>query len=90
MRISSAYKVNKHQHIPEIEQALSRVAGKPVVTTFTTHLVPMTRGIMATMYATLTGEHTAEEFVELYRQYYEGRKFVRIRPVWRSILRRRK
>ncbi|OAS14486.1 N-acetyl-gamma-glutamyl-phosphate reductase [Paenibacillus oryzisoli] len=77
----SAYKINKHQHIPEIEQALSRIAGKPVVTTFTTHLVPMTRGIMATMYATLTGEHTAEAFIEKYQQYYEGRKFVRIRPL---------
>ncbi|KQX63819.1 N-acetyl-gamma-glutamyl-phosphate reductase [Paenibacillus sp. Root444D2] len=75
----TAYKVNKHQHIPEIEQALSRVAGKPVVTTFTTHLVPMTRGIMSTMYATIQGEHTAEDFIELYRQYYEGRRFVRIR-----------
>ncbi|MEW9702553.1 N-acetyl-gamma-glutamyl-phosphate reductase [Paenibacillus sp. SI8] len=75
----TAYKVNKHQHIPEIEQALSRVAGKPVVTTFTTHLVPMTRGIMSTMYATLNGGHTNEDFIALYRQYYEGRKFVRIR-----------
>ncbi|MFD0696265.1 N-acetyl-gamma-glutamyl-phosphate reductase [Paenibacillus sp. GCM10027628] len=75
----TAYKVNKHQHIPEIEQALSRVAGKPVVTTFTTHLVPMTRGIMSTMYATVNGEHTAEDFEKLYRDYYEGRKFVRIR-----------
>jgi N-acetyl-gamma-glutamyl-phosphate reductase len=75
----NVYKVNKHQHIPEIEQALSRVAGKPVVTTFTTHLVPMTRGIMSTMYATVNGEHTAADFIELYRQFYEGRKFVRIR-----------
>ncbi|UJF33187.1 N-acetyl-gamma-glutamyl-phosphate reductase [Paenibacillus hexagrammi] len=75
----SAYKVNKHQHIPEIEQALSRIAGKDIVTTFTTHLVPMTRGIMTTMYATIIGEHTEAEFIEMYRQYYEGRKFVRIR-----------
>ncbi|TXK80937.1 N-acetyl-gamma-glutamyl-phosphate reductase [Paenibacillus sp. N3.4] len=75
----TAYKVNKHQHIPEIEQALSRIAGKPVVTTFTTHLTPMTRGIMATMYASVIGEHTEEEFIDLYRQYYEGRKFVRVR-----------
>ncbi|MBB3114237.1 N-acetyl-gamma-glutamyl-phosphate reductase [Paenibacillus phyllosphaerae] len=75
-----AYKINKHQHIPEIEQVLSDVAGRPVVTTFTTHLVPMTRGIMSTMYATVQGEHTAADFIGLYRQYYEGRKFVRIRP----------
>ncbi|GFN32641.1 N-acetyl-gamma-glutamyl-phosphate reductase [Paenibacillus xylaniclasticus] len=77
----SAYKVNKHQHIPEIEQVLSDIAGKPVTTTFTTHLVPMTRGIMSTMYATVLGKYKDADFVELYRQYYEGRKFVRVRGV---------
>ena len=76
----TAYKVNKHQHIPEIEQVLAGVAGKPVVTTFTTHLVPMTRGIMCTMYATIKGEHTAEEFIELYRSIMKDARFVRIRP----------
>jgi N-acetyl-gamma-glutamyl-phosphate reductase len=75
-----AYKVNKHQHIPEIEQVLSQVAGHDVVTTFTTHLVPMTRGILCTMYATLTDSHTEAELIRLYQKYYEGRPFVRIRP----------
>jgi len=75
-----AYKLNKHQHTPEIEQVLSEAAGRPVITTFTTHLVPMTRGIMATMYATQTERRTTAQFVELYRQFYEGRRFVRIRP----------
>ncbi|MGG6313249.1 N-acetyl-gamma-glutamyl-phosphate reductase [Paenibacillus macerans] len=74
-----AYKVNKHQHIPEIEQMLSRIAGEPVTVTFTTHLVPMTRGIMSTMYAGLKGAYTEEDLIQLYRQYYEGRPFVRIR-----------
>ncbi len=74
-----AYKVNKHQHIPEIEQVLSREAGREVVTTFTTHLVPMTRGIMSTMYAEINGARTEEDFIALYREYYEGRKFVRVR-----------
>ncbi|GMK38280.1 N-acetyl-gamma-glutamyl-phosphate reductase [Paenibacillus sp. CCS19] len=75
----SAYKINKHQHIPEIEQVLTDIAGKPVVTTFTTHLVPMTRGIMSTMYASVIGDRSDDDFVQLYRQYYEGRKFVRVR-----------
>ncbi|MFC5401712.1 N-acetyl-gamma-glutamyl-phosphate reductase [Cohnella soli] len=75
-----AYKINKHQHTPEIEQVLSEAAGRPVATTFTTHLVPMTRGIMATMYAKINGKRTDADFVELYRQFYEGRKFVRVRP----------
>ncbi|MBD2845807.1 N-acetyl-gamma-glutamyl-phosphate reductase [Paenibacillus sp. IB182496] len=74
-----AYKVNKHQHIPEIEQTLSQLAGRPIVTTFTTHLVPMTRGIMSTMYARLTEPRAEQELIELYRRYYEGRRFVRIR-----------
>ncbi len=75
-----AYKVNKHQHTPEIEQVLSRVAGEEVIVTFTPHLVPMTRGILATSYATIQGSHTEEDFIQLYREYYAGRPFVRIRP----------
>ena len=88
-----AYKINKHQHIPEIEMALSRVAGKPITTTFTTHLTPMTRGIMCTMYATLAtpiaGETLAErtadaarveaELLAEYGKFYAGRRFVRVR-----------
>ncbi|RAP73920.1 N-acetyl-gamma-glutamyl-phosphate reductase [Paenibacillus montanisoli] len=81
-----AYKINKHQHIPEIEQVLSDVAGQKVLTTFTTHLVPMTRGIMSTIYATVQGGHGTEDFISLYRNYYEGRKFVRVRGngIWPS------
>lgn len=75
-----AYKLNKHQHIPEIEMVLSDAAGKPVVATFSTHLVPMTRGIMSTMYATVQDNRSTGDFIELYRSYYEGRPFVRIRP----------
>jgi N-acetyl-gamma-glutamyl-phosphate reductase len=75
-----AYKLNKHQHTPEIEQVLTEAAGKPVVTTFTTHLVPMTRGILCTSYAKLTDARSSADFIELYRQFYEGRKFVRVRP----------
>lgn len=74
-----AYKVNRHQHIPEIEQVLTDAAGRKVTVTFTTQLVPMTRGIMSTMYAEMTGEYTEEDFIQLYRKYYAGRPFVRIR-----------
>jgi len=74
-----AYKVNKHQHIPEIEQVLSREAGRDVVVTFTTHLVPMTRGIMSTMYGEINGSRTEQDFIELYREFYKGRPFVRVR-----------
>lgn len=74
-----AYKVNQHQHTPEIEQMLGRIADKEVVATFTTHLVPMTRGILCTMYAQLTGSRKEDELIDLYRDYYKERKFVRIR-----------
>ena len=76
--------MNQHQHIPEIEQALTRVAGREVTVTFTTHLVPMTRGIMATMYASVTGGRTQRDFIDLYRSYYENRRFVRVRPEGRA------
>jgi N-acetyl-gamma-glutamyl-phosphate reductase len=75
-----AYKLNKHQHTPEIEQVLSKAAGRPVITTFTTHLVPMTRGIMCTIYASQTEKRTVADYIALYREYYAGRRFVRIRP----------
>lgn len=75
-----AYKLNVHQHTPEIEQVLARAAGHPVTVTFTPHLVPMTRGIMCTSYASLREMRSDEEMVELYRQFYEGRPFVRVRP----------
>ncbi|GIP35621.1 N-acetyl-gamma-glutamyl-phosphate reductase [Paenibacillus sp. J2TS4] len=76
-----AYKVNRHQHTPEIEQGLSEAAGQEVVATFTTHLVPMTRGILCTMYAQLNGKRSEQELIELYRNYYKGRPFVRIRDL---------
>lgn len=74
-----AYKVNKHQHIPEIEQVLTDIAGHKVTVTFTTQLVPMTRGIMSTIYASLNGNYTDQDFIDAYNQYYEGKPFVRIR-----------
>lgn len=74
-----AYKLNQHQHIPEIEQVLSKAAGRSVVTTFSTHLVPMTRGILCTIYASVNGDYTVDDFIDYYKQFYEGRPFVRIR-----------
>ncbi|WP_281883003.1 N-acetyl-gamma-glutamyl-phosphate reductase [Paenibacillus sp. YYML68] len=74
-----AYKVNRHQHTPEIEQALGRLAGETPVITFTTHLVPMTRGIMSTIYVNLNETKSEDDIFALYRSYYEGRSFVRIR-----------
>lgn len=50
----SAYGVGKHRHTPEIEQELSAAAGTNVVVSFTPHLAPMARGLLATCYASLS------------------------------------
>ncbi len=68
-----AYKVGGlHRHTPEIEQTLSRIAGKDVRITFTPHLVPMIRGILATVYAKQTTPFSAAEATEIARAMYEG------------------
>jgi N-acetyl-gamma-glutamyl-phosphate reductase len=75
----SAYAVGSHRHTPEIEQALSIVAGKAVSVIFTPHLIPMDRGILSTIYATPVRPVTENELVDLYRSYYAGKPFVRVR-----------
>ncbi len=75
----AAYAVGTHRHTPEIEQALSDVAGKPVSVIFTPHLVPMDRGIFSTIYATPTQAVTEAELLALYRSYYAGKPFIRVR-----------
>ena len=75
----SAYAVGTHRHTPEIEQVLSDIAGKPVSVVFTPHLVPMDRGIFTTIYATPTRPVAEAELTELYRSYYAGKPFVRVR-----------
>ncbi|HVK11288.1 MAG TPA: N-acetyl-gamma-glutamyl-phosphate reductase, partial [Gemmataceae bacterium] len=74
-----AYNVGRHRHTPEIDQALSDVAGAPVEVLFTPHLVPMDRGIHSTIYATPTGPADEKELTALYREYYASAPFVRVR-----------
>ncbi|MCP8966994.1 N-acetyl-gamma-glutamyl-phosphate reductase [Ectobacillus ponti] len=73
------YKVHEHQHVPEIEQMLLEwnTAAKPI--TFSTHLIPITRGIMVTMYAQAKDEAAARKITELYKQSYDDAAFVRVR-----------
>ncbi|MCD7034948.1 N-acetyl-gamma-glutamyl-phosphate reductase [Metabacillus sp. GX 13764] len=73
------YKIAEHQHTPEIEQFLGSWAEDEVKITFTPHLVPMTRGIMATAYIQLKKEIGTDELLELYREFYRSSPFVRIR-----------
>lgn len=75
-----AYKVAAHRHNPEIEQELSRVAGFPVQLTFTPHLVPMSRGILGTLYAHWQRPVTDTEIFDLYHEFYLGHPFIRLCP----------
>jgi N-acetyl-gamma-glutamyl-phosphate reductase len=75
------YKVNGHQHTPEIEQQL-RIwdeGVKPI--TFSTHLMPINRGIFATVYANVNSGFNTEKMIELYQQAYAKSPFVRVRKM---------
>ncbi len=73
-----AYGVASHRHGPEIDQELSLAAGKPVVVSFTPHLIPMSRGMEETLYVRLAaGVSAADLRAELVR-VYAGEAFVRI------------
>jgi len=76
------YKVDGHQHIPEIERFASHFAGDQVTISFIPHLVPMNRGILVTIYADNLHNYTTDQLEELYRQTYETAPFVRIHHQW--------
>lgn len=72
-----AYGVPGHRHLPEIKQGLSNIAQKPVNLTFVPHLVPMIRGIHATLYAKLTRRIDLQA---LYEKRYHNEAFVDVLP----------
>ncbi len=69
-----------HRHTPEIEQELSLAAGAPFRVSFTPHLVPMIRGILATVYGDLKAPLALDEAVGMYREFYRNEPFVEICP----------
>ena len=73
-----AYGVATHRHTPEIEEQLGYASGKEVRISFTPHLVPMNRGILATAYAVLKKKVSEEEIKEIYDKYYKQEKFIRV------------
>jgi N-acetyl-gamma-glutamyl-phosphate reductase len=75
-----AYKVAEHRHTPEIEQELSVLARTPLVINFTPHLVPMSRGILSTVYASLHERVTPEDVEEAFHEFYAEAPFVRVCP----------
>jgi N-acetyl-gamma-glutamyl-phosphate reductase len=79
-----AYGVAKHRHAPEIEQELAVAAGRPVTVTFTPHLMPMNRGILATIYVTLAGGADAEDLRVALAAKYDPEPFVHVLPAGRA------
>ncbi|MDD5136231.1 MAG: N-acetyl-gamma-glutamyl-phosphate reductase [Candidatus Omnitrophica bacterium] len=73
-----AYKVNEHQHKPEINKILSEVAKQPIDIVFTPHLIPMNRGILSTIYLKLTKKLDTKAVIDIYKDFYKGKPFVRI------------
>lgn len=74
-----AYKLASHQHIPEMEQVIQAYSCAPATITFIPHLVPMSRGIMCTIYADLVVPLSTEEALKFYQDFYHDEHFVRIR-----------
>ena len=75
-----AYSVGSHRHTPEIEQELSRLAGREVTVSFTPHLAPLTRGILTTITASLQSWRSATDLLSLFRSFYREAPFVRVLP----------
>jgi len=76
-----AYNVARHRHTPEIEQVCSDLAGHEVLVQFTPHLIPMVRGILATVYATLRDPGLVrEDLLTIYSAFYRNSPWVKILP----------
>ena len=73
-----AYAVAGHRHLPEVRQTLASVTDRPVDLTFVPHLVPMIRGIHATLYARLQGDR--DDLQEIFERRYADEPFVDVLP----------
>jgi len=76
-----AYSVARHRHTPEIEQICSDLAGHEVLIQFTPHLIPMVRGILATIYATMRDPGLVrDDLITIYQAFYRSSPWVKILP----------
>ncbi len=73
----SAYSLTTHRHTPEIEQELSGLADKPVRISFSPHLMPMTRGLLSTVYARTQAGLAYSDVLNAYKKFYKDAPFVR-------------
>lgn len=73
-----AYGLLRHRHTPEIEQTLTRIGGAPAQVIFTPHLVPMSRGMLATCYSRPTAGTTAADVAAAFAEAYDREPFVHV------------
>ena len=75
----AAYGVARHRHTPEIEQICSELAGHELTIQFTPHLIPMVRGILSTVYASLRDPGLVrDDLITIYRAFYRNSAWVKI------------
>lgn len=72
------YNIAKHRHVPEINQELSKLQKEKVSVTFTPHVVPMSRGILSTIYCKMKDKLQLAQVIEAYEEFYKDDTFVRI------------
>ena len=73
-----AYGIGSHRHVPEMDEKLSAHAGQNVHVSFTPHLLPMNRGMIATIYVKLKNGHTYNDLRVLYAAKYRREPFVHV------------
>jgi len=75
-----AYKIDAHQHAPEINQELSNFVKEKLEVIFSPHLIPIQRGILSTIYIPLKKEVEEKEILKLYQDFYQNEPFVKVLP----------
>jgi N-acetyl-gamma-glutamyl-phosphate reductase len=76
-----AYGVAHHRHMAELDQEFSRAAGREVIVSFTPHLAPMNRGILATIYVETRRKRTAQDLHAILDKAYAREPFVHVLPL---------
>ena len=75
-----AYSLGKHRHTPEIEQELSSLAGRKLRISFNTHLLPLNRGILSTIYTRLKKNYSLDAIHSMYLKRLENEPWIRVLP----------
>jgi len=74
----SPYALASHRHTPEMEQELSALAGQSIQMSFSPHLIPMSRGMLSTVYINLKKKLSDEDLIQHYQKFYKDEYFVRV------------